>query len=75
MPLDAHRAGDEVVVEFDLPGVFSRRLLLGDILDTERVQAIHDEGAPTLRIPVLEKAKPRRIAITSTGQDLKQADA
>lgn len=29
-----------------------------------RVQAVHDEGAPTPRIPVLEEANPRRIAIT-----------
>ncbi|GLY50272.1 Hsp20/alpha crystallin family protein [Lentzea sp. NBRC 102530] len=56
-------------------GVFSRQLFLGDTLDTERIQAAYDAGVLTLRIPVLEKAKPRKIAIASTEQDVKQIDA
>ena len=56
-------------------GVFSRQLFLGDTLDTERIQATYDAGVLTLRIPVLEKAKPRKIAITNTEQDVKQIDA
>lgn len=49
-------------------GVFSRQLILGDTLDTDGVQASYDAGVLTLRIPVAEKAKPRRIEITSNGQ-------
>ncbi|MCR3750617.1 Hsp20/alpha crystallin family protein [Lentzea californiensis] len=56
-------------------GVFSRQLFLGDTLDTEHIQAAYDAGVLTLRIPVLEKAKPRKIAITNTGQDVKQINA
>jgi len=56
-------------------GVFSRQLFLGDTLDTERIQAAYDAGELTLRIPVLEKAKPRKIAITATEQDVKQINA
>jgi HSP20 family protein len=56
-------------------GVFSRQLFLGDTLDTERIQAAYEAGVLTLRIPVLEKAKPRKIAITSADQDVKQIDA
>ena len=44
-------------------GVFSRQLILGDTLDTEKVQADYDAGVLTLRIPVAEKAKPRKIQI------------
>jgi HSP20 family protein len=33
-------------------------------LDTERVQASYEAGVLTLRIPVAEKAKPRKIEIT-----------
>lgn len=46
-------------------GVFSRQLILGDALDTEAVKASYDSGVLTLRIPVAEKAKPRRIEIQS----------
>jgi HSP20 family protein len=44
-------------------GVFSRQLILGDTLDTENVKAAYDGGVLTLRIPVTEKAKPRKIDI------------
>jgi HSP20 family protein len=56
-------------------GVFSRQLFLGDTLDTEHIQAAYDAGVLTLRIPVLEKAKPRRIAIANAEQDVKQINA
>ena len=47
-------------------GVFSRQLFLGETLDTERIEATYDAGVLTLRIPIAEKAKPRKIAITGT---------
>ncbi len=50
-------------------GVFSRQLVLGDNLDTERIEASYDAGVLTLRIPVAEQAKPRKIAIANNGQD------
>ena len=49
-------------------GVFSRQLILGDTLDTDGIQASYDAGVLTLRIPVAEKAKPRRIEISSNSQ-------
>ncbi len=45
-------------------GVFSRQLFLGDTLDTDRVEASYDAGVLTLRIPIAEKAKPRKIGVT-----------
>lgn len=47
-------------------GVFSRQLFLGDTLDTDHIAADYEAGVLTLRIPVAEKAKPRRIEITGT---------
>jgi HSP20 family protein len=44
-------------------GVFSRQLFLGDTLDTDHVHASYDAGVLTLRIPVAERAKPRKITI------------
>lgn len=44
-------------------GVFSRQLVLGENLDTERIAASYNEGVLSLRIPVAEKAKPRKISI------------
>lgn len=53
-------------------GVFSRQLLLGDTLDTEKVTANYADGVLTLRIPVLERAKPRKIEITHAEGKLQQ---
>ncbi len=47
-------------------GVFSRQLILGETLDTERVQAAYEAGVLTLRIPVAERAKPRKIEIAQS---------
>jgi HSP20 family protein len=44
-------------------GVFSRQLVLGENLDTEKIDASYDGGVLKLRIPVAERAKPRKIAI------------
>ncbi|MFE2325442.1 Hsp20/alpha crystallin family protein [Streptomyces sp. NPDC059385] len=44
-------------------GVFSRQIMLADTLDTERIEADYDAGVLTLRIPIAERAKPRKISI------------
>jgi HSP20 family protein len=57
--------GDQAVAQLsERPlGVFSRQLFLGDALDTEHIDATYDNGVLVLRIPIAEKAKPRRIAV------------
>jgi len=100
--MDAYRAGEQFIAQFDLPGVdpssidlgiernvltvkaerkptiedgvevqvaerpsgvFSRQLFLGEALDTEHIEASYDAGVLTLRIPVAEQAKPRKIEV------------
>ncbi|MFD5617620.1 Hsp20/alpha crystallin family protein [Streptomyces yangpuensis] len=46
-------------------GVFSRQVMLADTLDTEHIEADYDAGVLTLRIPIAERAKPRKISIGS----------
>ena len=56
-------------------GVFSRQLILGDTLDTDNIHASYDAGVLTLKIPVAEKAKPRKISIGSRGENRQVIDA
>jgi HSP20 family protein len=65
---DATQPNVELVVSERPRGVFSRQLILGDTLDTENIKASYDVGVLTLRIPVAEQAKPRKIEIESKGQ-------
>ncbi len=70
-----HTANAEMQVSERPLGVFSRQLFLGDALDTERIAASYDAGVLTVRIPVAEKAKPRRIAVAAADTGAKQLQA
>jgi HSP20 family protein len=56
-------------------GLFSRQLFLGDTLDSEHIDARYDAGVLTLRIPVAEQAKPRKIEISGGAGTPRQIDA
>ena len=56
--------GVELLVGERPPGTFSRQLFLGEGLDTERINANYGDGVLTLRLPIAEKAKPRRVPIS-----------
>jgi HSP20 family protein len=56
-------------------GVFSRQLFLGDTLNTDYIKASYDAGVLTLRIPIAEKAKPRKITIEGGDTTHKEINA
>src|SRR3712207_2189963 len=55
--------GLETVIAERPMGTFTRQLFLGDTLDTDRLEATYDAGVLSLRIPVSEKARPRKITV------------
>ncbi len=64
------RNGDWEMLASERPrGVFSRQLVLGDNLDLERLEAHYDNGVLALTVPVAERAKPRRIEVSSAPTD------
>jgi HSP20 family protein len=58
-------------------GVFSRQLFLGENLDTENIHAEYEAGVLSLRIPVAEQAKPRKIEVKAgaAGSERKKINA
>ena len=61
------RNGDWEMLASERPtGLFSRQLVLGDNLDLDKVEAGYDAGVLRLRIPVAERAKPRKIEVSTT---------
>ena len=56
-------------------GVFSRQLFLGDTLDVDHLRAEYTDGVLTLRIPVAEQAKPRKIAVSAAEGEKRQINA
>lgn len=66
------REGVEVVISERPVGTFSRQLFLGDTLDTDKLEATYDNGVLALRIPVSDKAKPRKISVSAGDSGRKQ---
>lgn len=56
--------GVEFLVAERPQGTFSRQLFLGDSLDADRIDARYQDGVLTLRVPIAERAKPRRVPVT-----------
>jgi HSP20 family protein len=68
------RNGDWEMLASERPtGLFSRQLVLGDNLDLERIEASYDAGVLRLVVPVAERAKPRKIEVSSGAGDTKTA--
>ena len=63
--------GDWEMLAAERPtGLFSRQLVLGDNVDLDHIEADYTDGVLRLRVPVAEKAKPRKIEIaTSSGSE------
>ena len=59
------REGLRLLVAERPMGTFTRQIFLSDSLDTDRLDARYDNGVLTLSIPVVEKAKPRKVEIAS----------
>jgi HSP20 family protein len=55
--------GAQYVVRERTDASVARRLMLGEALDVEHVDAEYRDGILTLRIPLSETAKPRRVAV------------
>ncbi len=64
------RNGDWEFLASERPtGLFSRQLVLGDNLDLDSIEADYDSGVLRLRVPVAERAKPRKIQVSVGDED------
>jgi HSP20 family protein len=57
---------DRVFVRERVMGTFTRRVYLSEHLDAEAIEAAYNNGVLGVRIPVLERAKPRKVEIQKT---------
>jgi HSP20 family protein len=53
-------------------GVFSRQMFLGEALDTDHIDATYESGVLVLRIPIAERAKPRKITVGGRDHPVEQ---
>ncbi len=79
LTVTAHRSWEasddvQILASERQQGTFSRQLLLGESLDSDRVEASYDDGVLTITIPVAEQAKPRRIEVSSRSEAAKSIE-
>jgi HSP20 family protein len=60
--------GDEVVAAERTHGTFFRQLFLGEGLDTDNIHATYGNGVLMVTIPLMERAKARKIEISRSGE-------
>jgi HSP20 family protein len=75
---ERHRAkaeGAEILVAERPQGRFSRQLRLSDNFDAEGIEAGYQHGVLTLTVPVAEKAKARKIMVTTGTGPAMEAEA
>ncbi|MDW3220630.1 MAG: Hsp20/alpha crystallin family protein [Acidimicrobiales bacterium] len=71
----APEEGDRHYLNERARGSFRRQVHLGEGLDAEGIEADLTDGVLSLRIPVAEKAKPRKISIGVGGQTAIEAES
>jgi HSP20 family protein len=57
---------DRVFVRERVMGAFTRRVYLSEYLDAEAIEAAYNNGVLSVRIPVQDRAKPRKVEIQRT---------
>ena len=60
---EEYAENDKLFIRERVTGTFTRRVHLSDDLDTSAVEASYHDGVLSVRIPVAEKAQPRKIEI------------
>jgi HSP20 family protein len=60
--------GETLISRERITGSFTRRVRLSDSVDTENIGAAYTDGVLTVRLPLVEKARPRKVEIRTSDQ-------
>jgi HSP20 family protein len=64
---EEHGESDRHFVRERVMGTFTRRVYLSEHLDAEGIDAAYNNGVLAVRIPVLERARPRKVEVRQSG--------
>ncbi len=60
---EGYGEGDSPFIRERFMGTFTRRVYLSETLDSDKIHAVYENGVLVVRLPVLEKAKARKIEV------------
>jgi HSP20 family protein len=64
---DEHGEGDQWITHERMTGTFTRRVYLAEMLDFDHIDASYHNGVLAVRLPLHEKARPRKVEIKTDG--------
>ena len=67
--------GESPFIRERVMGSFTRRIYLAETLDSEKIDAAYADGVLAVRLPLLEKARPRKVEIHTDGKAQKKITA
>jgi HSP20 family protein len=62
---EEYAEGEKAFIRERLMGTFTRRVQLPDTVDADKIEAGYADGVLTVRVPLTEKALPRKVEITA----------
>jgi HSP20 family protein len=62
---EEYAEGEKPFIRERVMGSFTRRIRLSDAVDAENIAASYDGGVLTVRVPLTERAQPRKIEIST----------
>ncbi len=65
---EEYAEGESPFIRERVMGSFARRVYLAETLDSEKIDAAYQNGVLAVRLPLLEKARPRKVEIHTGGQ-------
>ena len=63
--------GEKPFIRERITGSFTRKVYLSDTVDADHIEAGFEAGVLTVRIPVAEQAKPRKIEVHTDAKAIK----
>jgi HSP20 family protein len=60
--------GEKLFVRQRAMGSFTRSVRLSDSVDAENIEASYEAGVLTVRVPLQEKAQPRKVEVKAPGK-------
>ena len=57
--------GEKPFIRERLMGSFARRVRLSDTVDADKIEAGYTDGVLTVRVPLTEKALPRKVEVVT----------
>jgi HSP20 family protein len=62
---EEHAEGEQPFIRERIMGSFTRRIRLSDSVDAENISAAFDAGVLRVRVPLQERALPRKVEVST----------